>query len=183
MAARIQVPPFPELTWNDYSWAGEVCLPSWAKFERRRRPDAPCDGTARLTVVAKEMARPIPEQVAAFQHLLDNEVVVADAVAMALLAYYPGERQAYLDSYGLEESDEVPEIVGVAGLQQLVGLSSIHVLSLARDGMACIGFGFRCVWDDEHGAGVMTHHGRVIATGHADCSFVKWMAEEGLNKH
>lgn len=187
MAKAIEVPPFPTLTWNDYSWAAEVRLPSWAGFQSRRGPYAsvsdarPSDGTARLTVDAEAQAPPTQEQVAAFQHLLDNEAAVAEAVALALLDYYPGEREAYLDAYDIEESDDVPEVTDITGLCRLVGLSSVHVLSLARDGVACVGFEFGCVWDGEHGAGVMTHRGRVIAVGQADCSFVEWMARRGLD--
>lgn len=184
----LHIPPFPPLTWDEYSWLGEVRLPSWAAFQTRRGPyasvsdAAPSDGTARLNVEAEAKARPTPEQVAAFRHLLDNEAAVAAAVGQALLDYYPGQRKAYLEDYGLEASDEVPEITDVAGLRSLVGLGSVHVLSLARDGVACIGFEFGCVWDGEHGAGVMTHRGRVIATGQADCSFLEWVAEEGLDR-
>jgi hypothetical protein len=67
-------------------------------------------------------------------------------------------------------------------LRPLVGLSAVHVLNVFRDGAACIGFGFRCVWYEEHGAGIMTHLGRVIAVGQADCSFVEWIARQGLDK-
>ena len=46
----IEIPPFPPLTWADYSWVGEVRLPSWAGFQDRRgayasvSDDAPSDG-------------------------------------------------------------------------------------------------------------------------------------------
>lgn len=189
MDKTIDIPPFPPLMWDDYCWTGEVRLPSWAGFQSRRGPYAsvsdsePSDGTARPTVDAEAKSRPTPEQVAAFRHLLDNEVAVAEAVGRALLDNYPAEREAYLDAYDLEESDEVPEIKDLAGLRSLVGLGSVHVLSLAKDGMACIGFEFGCVWEREHGAGGMTHCGRVIATGQADCSFVEWMARQGLDAH
>ncbi len=162
-------------------------MPTWAGFQSRRGSYAsvsdagPSDGTARLTVDAEAKALPTQEQVAAFRHLLDNEAAVAEAVALALLDYYPGEREAYLDAYDIEESDEVPEVADVAGLRSLVGLGTVHVLCRwPAGGFACIGFEFGCVWDGEHGAGVMTHRGRVIATGQADCSFVEWMAQEGL---
>jgi hypothetical protein len=185
----IDVPPFPPLTWDGYSWSGEVRLPSWAGFQSRHGRHAsvsapgPSDGTARLTVDAKGKALPTSEQTAAFWHLLDNEAAVAEAVGRALLDYYPGEREAYLDAYDLDESDDVPEVTELVDLRQLLGLSSIHVLSVARDGVACIGFEFGCVWDTEHGAGVVTHCMRVIATGQADCSFVPWIARRGLDKH
>jgi hypothetical protein len=133
-------------------------------------------------VDAEGKVRPTSEQAAAFRDLLDNEAVVAEAIGRALLEYYPGEREAHLDDYDLEESEEVPEVTELAGLRPLVGLSCVHVLSVARDGAACIGFEFGCVWDAEHGTGVMTHLGRVIATGQAECSFVAWIAQRGLDR-
>lgn len=163
-------------------------MPSWAGWQARRGPYAAIserglsDGTASLTVDTEAKRHPTSEQIAAFQYILDNEAEVAEAVGLALLDYYPGERSAYLDAYDLESSDEVSEVTDLVGLRSLAGLHSIHVLSLARDGMACIGFEFGCAWDDEHGAGVMTHRGRVIATGQADCSFVEWIAERGLDR-
>lgn len=32
------IPPFPSLTWDGYSWAGGIRLPSWAGFQPRRGP-------------------------------------------------------------------------------------------------------------------------------------------------
>jgi hypothetical protein len=60
----------------------------------------------------------------------------------------------------------------------LIGLSSVHVLSVAKDGIAYIGFEFGCTWDGEHGLGVMTHRDRVIEVGGADTSFLAWIAEQ-----
>jgi hypothetical protein len=66
------------------------------------------------------------------------------------------------------------EVSDPADLRPLIGLSSVHVLNVAHNGMACMGLEFGCVWDEEHGAGVMTHNGGVIATGQPDCSFMEW---------
>jgi hypothetical protein len=74
------------------------------------------------------------------------------------------------------------EVSEPADLRPLVGLSAVYVLDVFHHGVACVGFEFGCVWDEEHGAGVMTHRGRVIATGQADCSFVEWIAREGLDQ-
>jgi hypothetical protein len=115
------------------------------------------------------------EQVAAFRQLMDNEAAVAAAVPRALVDYCPG------DAY--DGDDE--ELLGVsepADLRPLIGLSAVHVLDVFHDGAACIGFEFGCVWDEEHGAGVMTHLGRVIATGQAACSFMEWVARQGLDR-
>jgi hypothetical protein len=118
---------------------------------------------------------PSAEQEAAFRHLLDHEAAVAAAVTAALVEYCPG--------HAYDGDDEV--LLGVSGpddLRPLVCLLGVHVLDVVRDGAACVGFEFDCAWDAEHGAGVMTHRGRVIAAGQADCSFTEWIARHGLNK-
>src|SRR5262249_15415688 len=103
-------------------------------------------------------------------------------VGRALLEYYPGEREAYLDDYDLEESEKVPEVTELAGLRPLVGLSRVHVLSAARGGGAWVGVEVGWAWGTEEGAWGLKHLGRVIATGQADCSFVGWIARRGLDR-
>lgn len=34
-----------------------------------------------------------------------------------------------------------------------------------------VGFSFHCTWDDEHGCGVLTHDGNVVAVGESDTVF------------
>lgn len=180
----LQYPPFPPLQWDQFFWSGELVLPAWAGFEiktdedrgtKRRRSSA---RPVRLSIVPLEAtarSHPTAEQVAAFRHLIDNEPAVGETVANDLVDYCPGE--AY-DG----DDDDLMELSEPDELRLLVELSSVHVLRIFHDGMACIGFEFRCVWDEEHGAGVMTHRGKVIATGQADCSFMEWVAEQGLAK-
>ena len=161
-------------------------MPSWAGFQARRggygaiSSDKPSDGTARLSIVPLDdnaRTHPTAEQVAAFRHLLENEAAIAEAVGRALVEYYPGEKEAYLDAYDEGEAEELPDVSEPSGLQSLIGLSSVHLLKVARDGAAYVGFQFRCVWDTEHGAGVMTHLGRVVETGQAADAFMEWIAK------
>ncbi len=186
-------PPFPPLHWDNTSWSGEVVLPSWAGFQDRSGSYAsvgaksPSDGTFSLSVDSAgdddegddevEETPPTPEQAAAFQYLMDHESEVAAAVGRALVEYYAEAKQAYLASPYSDESLELPDVSNVDDLRPLIGLSGVHVLTVTHDGSAYIGFEFGCVWDDEHGAGVMTHRGRVIQAGQADMSFVEWVAE------
>src|SRR5262249_43791299 len=145
---------------------------------RATRNAPPSGGTARLSISPTDSdARtpPTAEQVAAFRQLLDEEATIAAAVARALVRYCPG------DAY--DGDDEVLLSVSEPDdLRPLVRLIGVHVLNVVRDGVACIGFEFDCAWDGEHGAGVMTHCGRVIATGQAGCSFTEWIAEQGLER-
>jgi hypothetical protein len=181
----LDFPPFPPLKWDFYFWVGKTVLPSWAGFQARRgaygavSSRKPSDGTARLSISSldhKARTPPTAEQVAAFRHLLANEAAVAAAVAQALVRYCPGE------AYNGDE-EELLEVSEPDDLRPLVGLATVHLLNVARDGMACIGFEFGCVWDEEHGAGVMTHGGKVISTGQAVCSFEGWIARQGLDRH
>lgn len=185
MVESLECPPFPPLTWDHYFWVAEVTLPSWAGFQVRHGPDvdahdpSAANGTARLSIAAVDSdARtpPTAEQIAAFRYLLDNEVAIADAVARALVRYCPG------NAYDGDD-DVLWEVDGIDDLRQLVRLTAVQVLTVARDGAACVGFEFACAWDYEHAAGVMTHLGRVIATGQGVCSFEEWIARQGLDRH
>jgi hypothetical protein len=185
----INLPPFPTLRWNKHSWTGEVVLPSWAGFQSRRgsygsvNSDAESDGTVRLTVVpdnSNEPSHPSPDQSRAFQLLLGSEATVSDSVLNAIYSTYSGMRRSY--GYDEEEAKEImPEIESAKQLRRLIGLSSIYILNVAKDGIAYIGFEFGCTWDGEHGLGVMTHRERVVKVGGADTSFLEWIAENDAN--
>jgi hypothetical protein len=180
----LNYPPFPPLKWDDFFWVGDVVLPSWAGFQSRRgaygaaSSQMASNGIASLSIYPVDRgarSNPMLEQVAAYQQLLENEAKVADAVIRALVEYCPGH------AYDGDDEDLL-NVNQPAQLRPLIGLSSLHILKVVHHGMACIGFEFGCAWDEEHGAGVMTHNGRVIATGQADCSFVEWIARQGLGK-
>lgn len=186
----IHTPPFPPLTWNGYFWSGEIVLPSWAGFQSRRGPygsvssQRPSDGTVGLTVRSMDNAsqsHPVPEQAVAFEYLIDNEATIAASVGQAVVKHYADAKEAYLDDED-EEGETLPDVTKPEELRSLIGLHAVHVLAVARDGAAYIGFEFGCVWDGEHGAGVMTHRGRVVAVGQADVSFQEWVARQDVDK-
>jgi len=175
----INVPPFPPLRWDEFFWVGEITLPSWAGFQTRRGPYAgissvdPSDGTVRLSVAVEDRqphTQPTQAQARAYQHLLDNEAVVCAEVLLALFRDYPEQQANYGD-------DPLPDIDEPAGLKALLGLSQVHVLFESRDDVAYVGFEFGCVWDEEHGAGVMTHLGRIVEIGPASASFLWTIAQ------
>jgi hypothetical protein len=165
MEQTINQPPFPPLMWQGRSWEGEVELPSWTEFQGG-------DGRYFLVIYSEDRTPPTPEQAAAFRYLLDNEEAVFATIARALLDYYPGARERCIDAYDgdsacIEEVEAtLPAVVtDMAGLRRLVGLTGVSILSVVRDGIAYMGFHFGCEWDAEHGAGIMTHCGRVLVTG------------------
>lgn len=184
-------PPFPPLQWDKYFWAGEVILPTWAGFQSRRgnyasvSSHAKSDGRVRLTVTPEndeEKTPPLMEQIRAFQLLLENERAVGESVLMAIFAEYP----RLCDMYGYDDDEAaelMPKIKRADQLRTLIGLSNVHLLNVAKDGISYIGFEFGCTWDDEHGLGVMTYRNRVVEVGGADTSFLAWIAEADAETH
>jgi hypothetical protein len=75
----------------------------------------------------------------------------------------------------------MPDVNDVSQFKSLIGLSTVHLMNVSKDGTAYIGYEFGCSWDDEHGLGFMTHKDRVIKIGGADTSFLTWVAKEDLN--
>jgi hypothetical protein len=182
MPPTLDVPPFPPLTFGDYAWSGSILLRTWTGFQTRRGPYASVsaaevsDGTVELRVHC-DGADPVPpsaEQVAAFAYLLQSEKLVTDSVLTAIFERYPQFREEALGSYAENEEylAPFPEIARPDQLRPLIGLSIIHVLRDANEGRSYVGFEFGCVWEEEHGLGVMTHGDRVLEVGAADSSFL-----------
>ncbi len=185
----IDLPPFPGLEWDEFSWMGKIVLPSWAGFQVREDAsesvglDSDSDVRPWLYVHPKNhqaKTPPLPEQAEAFRFLLEHEEAVARSVLQAIFVKYLEWRGLALDDDfrdDEEEDDLMPEIERPEQLRSLIGLSNVHVLNVAKDGVAYTGFEFGCTWDEEHGLGVMTHRGRIIEVGGADTSFLEWIAE------
>jgi hypothetical protein len=177
-------PDLPELKWDGYCWEGEVVLPSWRGFQTRRGPyasvssEAPSDGTALIRFDTGDSGQvpPTEAQITAYRWLIEHEAEVATAVLNALFAEYPRLREEYVDCFGDPEdiqiaSQTAPPLSNPDQLRLVMGLYAVFVLPIAKDGVGYVGFEFGCVFEGEHGLGVMTHKARVVAIGAADTSF------------
>lgn len=188
---RLDLSPFPRLTWDSYFWTGQLTLKTWAKFQPRRGVDDEAKsawlGPIHVAVPdATYPPHPTPEQCAACQHLFDNERAIRKNVLAEILANYPQWREEYREDYDLtrrELARSLPTIRSATALCGVVELSHIHVLKESLVGVAYLGFEFRCEWEREHGLGVMTHQGRIVSVGHAAESFMGWIAERDAAEH
>jgi len=170
--------------WDEFQWVAEAVLPSWAGFQ------APigCCGmaagatrfTGQATIAVKSPdpqggAPPLEEQVLACQFLAEHEAAIGASVLEAILANYDRlRREAGLPPERLQLL--APPSVTVCGLERLIGLRTVHVLPVANDGNAYVGFEFGCAWDGARGLGVMTHRAQVVDIGCADTAFVECIA-------
>ncbi len=168
--------PFPVFEVNGLDvWEFDFLLPSWAGFQTRRGSydslsrREPSDGTVTIRVkLPKWDEPPSSEQSEAFQFLKDNEEQIAANVLEAIWEYYG----SLPERYGFDKRQTAKHFRAIRrdGFRNLIGLGTVHVLNVAKDGVAYIGFEFGCVWDGEHGMGVMTHKDRVVDIGGADTS-------------
>jgi hypothetical protein len=127
---------------------------------------------------------PLAEQINAYQYLLDHQDEIRDASLAAIFEEYPRIRQRLLEQGFLDES-EVQVLNRPSDLKSHIGLATVHLLRVVRDGAAYIGFEFGCTWDEEHGLGVMIHQGRIVEipamgigkVSGADLASEDWLAE------
>src|SRR5262249_7517492 len=139
----------------------------------------PSEGKAKVSVDLVGDGPPAREQVAAYQYLKDHEAAITEAVVERIFEEYPELRRVFQLEF---DDSSLPEIHSQADLRNLIGLGTLHVLNVAKGGQAYIGFEFGCVWDEEHGAGVMTHKERVVEFGGADMAFLDWVGKKDGGK-
>ena len=71
----------------------------------------------------------------------------------------------------------MPDIDSADDLRALIGLSSVNIHQVQKDGIPYAGFEFGCSWDREHGLGVLMHGTRTVEIGGADTAILLWIAE------
>src|SRR6266478_3102087 len=206
LKAQVISPPFPTLrgrVFGDgdlYAWGGRVHLEAWKGFATRQeladefmsfRFSAPPEGDFGLDVspldIHQSSFKPTHAQARAFQHLLDNQKSIREAVLEGIFLVYDDWRESYygesISSDGgktyksgwelpdLVPPEKMPKLSNPGDLVRLISPSSVHVLAKETEGLTRIGFGFDCKWDEEHDLGVLTHKGRVVEVGQADTAF------------
>jgi hypothetical protein len=183
----LAIESFPLLTWDEFFWASTITLPAWKGFQCRLGPYAsrqsrtPSDGTTRLSVASPgkdSTTPPSAEQAEACRYLLAHQDTVRDSILRAVFYEYPDYRAAYYEDNDLDDSDgALPVLDHPEELRELIGLSSVLIHHVTREGIAYVGYEFGCAWEEEHGLGAMTHRDRVVTVGGADVSILEWIAE------
>lgn len=194
----VTMPPFPELTWDEFKWTATIKLASWAGAQDRRGPygsvssSKPSDGTTELSIDSAdvdEQEPPTTEQIAAFKYLATNEEKITNAILDKLFEDWSAIRAEWLPLLGYDsemeeaEDDEerediqaeydqiLPDAKVPDDLKAVIGLHCVHIQTICKEGFAYVGFEFGCTWETEHGYGVLIHKDRVVDTGHASVSF------------
>jgi hypothetical protein len=188
LRAQVVCPPFPVLRRHSFAdeklfaWNGRVHLEAWKGFATREeladefmtfRFSASPEGDLCLDVRPldnhQSSFKPTHAQARAFQHLLDNQQALKATVLDGIFSAYDGWRESYIAD--AMHPEDMPKLSNPGSLVHLVTPYTVHVLANEKDGFTCVGFGFDCKWDEEHGLGVLTHKGQVLEVGQADTAF------------
>lgn len=177
----LKLKPFPPLQRMMHEWKGEGKIKAFAGTQTRRggytsrSSRKASDGTFALDIprLCKDDASPMPpspEQVAAYQYLVDHQDEVTENVMAALVNDYARTRKMWI-KHDPDIESELPEIKTTMQMRKHVGIGILHMFDIAKAGVAYYGLELGCTWDEEHGAGVIMHKDRVIEAGQADTSF------------
>jgi rubrerythrin len=108
-----------------------------------------------------------PEQVNAYQFLVQQQTEVKQAILEELKKQFPRLLQ---DEYASWDQDDgsmplLTELTADFDFKNFIGPSSISIEEDVKDEIAYVKWQFQCLWDPEHGFEVITHKSRVIDIG------------------
>jgi hypothetical protein len=174
---------------NGLLWTASVTLPSWRGFQSRKgaygdRDSAiPSDGVVQIVFAPEGRgSEPLTEaELAKVRWVMEYEASLADALLSSLLREYPSLQEQYGYS-GEMKSELMPDVQSVDDFRVLIGLSSVNIHQVQKDGVPYVGFEFGCTWDEEQGLGVLMHGIRTVQIGGADTAILLWIAEEDAGK-
>jgi hypothetical protein len=106
---------------------------------------------------------PTPEQEKAFRELVDNEAHVINVIMRAIFEKYREMMDADPTSYNF-----FPKVKSPADLKKMLRCEYVHVSEYHKFGVAYLGFYFDCLWDTEHGLGVLWLNDHVVEVGDSD---------------
>ena len=114
----------------------------------------------------EEDRKPSSAQINAYRYLKENESAVTESLLVGLFADYLQIRAAYdIDP------EYIPAIERAEDFGRLIKPINIHINSESEDDFAYIGFEFDCLWDIEHGLGVMMHRTEYIGCNDAEAAW------------
>jgi hypothetical protein len=170
---------------GDFFWTTSAIFPSWNGFQNRsgayasQGSSTPSDGSARIVFAPEGRGiDPLADsEKSMIRWVIENEASISAALMMSLLKEYPSlqEQYGYTDQ---EKADLMPDVSTAEDFRNLIGLHSVNVHPLQKNGIPYVGFEFGCTWDDEHGLGILMHGTRTVEIGGADTAILLWIAKK-----
>lgn len=176
---------------DEFGFEGQIILPAWQGFQSRNGAYAaqdtatPSNGRCNIRT-GGDMVEDEPTiknyHIEAYNFLIANQEKIKENILESLIVEYKKLQALY--GYEDEEKEEfMPDVDNVEDFKKLIGLANVHLMNVEKDGCGYVGYEFGCLWDDEHGLGVMTHQDRILEIGGADTAFLTWVAKKDLKKN
>lgn len=107
---------------------------------------------------------PFQEQINTINFIIENqEKIVHKLLDKIWLSW----QEIYTD-YSIADYNEFPEIKDKQDLKNIIGIRTIYIHPLHKDGYSYYGLEGNCMWDEEHGLGFVIHKERIIEFGGAE---------------
>jgi hypothetical protein len=173
---------------SDFFWTASAIFPSWREFQNRsgaygsQGSATPSDGSAQVIFApeGRGIEPPTESEKSLVHWVIENEASISGTLIVSLLKEYPDLQAQY--GYSGEEKELMPDVSTADDFRNLIGLHSVNVHPLQKDGIPYVGFEFGCTWDDEHGLGILMHGNRTVEIGGADTAILLWIAERDAEK-
>ncbi|MFD2178563.1 DUF6985 domain-containing protein [Veronia pacifica] len=180
----------PNFKWNEFCWETELKLPDWAGFQERNGPygalssNEPSDGTIKIVFApeGRDDQAINSEEMELINWFISYQFQVIESIVNALFSSYSSIRESYIEECGEEMAEYFPNVQGANEIKNVVGIVSVNIHQVTKDGIPYIGIEMGCNWEEEHGLGFLLHGTKIVEIGSADTAFLLWMAEKHANE-
>ena len=180
----------PTFQWNEFFWETEVNLPEWSGFQERNGPygalssSEPSNGTIKI-VFAPEGRDEGPintEEIELINWFLSHQSDVIGSIVSALFSNYSSIRDNFIEECGEEMAEYFPPVNVADDIKSVVGVVSVNIHQVAKNGIPFIGVEMGCNWEEEHGLGFLLHGNKIVEVGGADTAILLWLARQHANE-
>ncbi|QUX92502.1 hypothetical protein CYL31_14320 [Marinomonas sp. A3A] len=180
----------PTFQWSEFFWEAEVNLPEWAGFQERNGPygalssSEPSDGTIKI-VFAPEGRDEGPittEEMELINWFLSNQSDVIGSIVGTLFLNYSSIRDNFIEECGEEMAEYFPPVNLADDIKSVVGVVSVNIHQVAKNGIPFIGVEMGCNWEEEHGLGFLLYGNKIVEVGGADTAILLWLARQHANE-
>ena len=177
-----------DFSWDEFFWTTKATLACWAGFQSRGGPygaqDSAAPSAGEVTIVFAPEGRDASplrdEELSLINWAISEQSALRDSALEGLLTRYGAMRAEALE--WLEQPDDMPPVESVDRFRDLIGLHSVNVHQISKGGVPYVGLEFGCMWDPEHGLGILMHGTRVVEVGGADTAILLWIARQDAER-
>ncbi len=142
------------LVWDDFHWVGKIHIPSFSKVAVELNVDAEDE----------EPVSPHEKQCITLSNFVEKSETLYNEVLDEIYKYYVRERPNY-EAAGEDCVESMPVLSSKSPLEKMITLNYITFTWPYSDSQVQIGLHYSCVWDVEHGLGIVITGDKITEIG------------------